>query len=62
MDHAIDMIAEEMIDVKAAAVDMAAVEADLEVAMTAHVSIFCFFNNFDFMFLFRWPGRIRWRS
>ena len=63
MDHVIDMIAEEMIDVKAAVVDMAAAEADLGVVTTAHVSYFFFiFNNKDFMFWFRWPRRIRWRS
>ena len=62
MDHVIDMIAEEMIDVKAAEVDMAAVEADLVVVTTAHVSYYCIFNNMDFMIWFRWPRRIRWRS
>ena len=38
--HVIDMIAEGMIDVKAAVVDMAAAEADLVVVTTAHVSYF----------------------
>ena len=60
--HVIDMIAEGMIDVKAAVVDMAAAEADLVVVTTAHVSYSVIFNNMDFMFWFRWPWRIRWRS
>ena len=62
MDHVIDTIAEEMIDVKAAVVDMAAVEADSVVVTIAHVSNFCILNNMDFMLWFRWPRRIRWRS
>ena len=40
MDHVIDMIVEEMIVVKAAVVDMVAVEADSVVATIAHVSYF----------------------
>ena len=62
MDHVIDTIAEEMIDVKAAVVDMAAVEADSVVATIAHVSNFYISNNVDFMFCFRGPRRIWWRS
>ena len=62
MVHVIDTIAEEMIDVKAAVVDMAAVEADSVVVTTAHVSNFYISNNVDFMFCFRWPRRIWWRS
>ena len=62
MDHVIDTIAEEMIDVKAAVVDMAAVEADSVVVTTAHVSYFCILNDMDFMFWLRWPRRIWWRS
>ena len=50
-----------MIDVKAAVVDMAAVEADSVVVTKAHVSNFCILNNMDFMFWFRWPRRIWWR-
>ena len=61
MDHVIDTIAEEMIDVKAAVADMAAVEADSVVVTKAHVSNFCILNNMDFMFWFRWPRRIWWR-
>ena len=37
-DHVIDMIVEEMTDVKAAVVDLAVVAADLVVAMTVQVS------------------------
>ena len=62
MDHVIDTIAEEMIDVKAAVADMAAVEADSVVATIAHVSNFYISNNVDFMFCFRWPWRFWWRS
>ena len=62
MVHVIDTIAEEMIDVKAAVVDTAAVEADSVVVTTAHVSNFWIFNNMDFNFWFRWPRRIWWRS
>ena len=62
MDHVIDTIAEEMIDVKAAVVDMVAVEADSVVATKARVSNFCILNDMDFMFWFRWPRRIWWRS
>ena len=51
MDHVIDMIAEEMIDVKAAVVDMAAVEADLVVVTTAHVSYFFYFQQQGFYVL-----------